>query len=238
MKIQAILLVLIFPAFSLAQADSGPAKEFYDPVERKIEGWTILVDPKLLYEENRELGEDALKSLANHLQRVTYILPKDRVKELRRLQIWVELKHPELTSMQYHPGRGWLVKRGYDPRLVNKVHIPQAKALLDPKMWAKHPYVVLHELAHSYHDQVLGFDDPRVVEAYERAKASGTYSEVVDHRGKVVKHYGMNNPMEYFAEATEAYLGVNDFFPFVRAELEQHDPMMFRVLREIWGTIR
>ena len=36
-----------------------PAKEtagFYDPVERQIEGWTIDVDPRLLNEENRELG--------------------------------------------------------------------------------------------------------------------------------------------------------------------------------------
>ena len=27
----------------------------------------------------------------------------------------------------------------------------------------KHPAVILHELAHSYHDQVLGFDEPRSV---------------------------------------------------------------------------
>ena len=28
--------------------------------------------------------------------------------------------------------------------------------------------VILHELAHSYHDQVLGFDEPRFKAAYEK----------------------------------------------------------------------
>ena len=44
--------------------------------------------------------------------------------------------------------------------------------------------------------------------------------------------------MEYFAESTEAYLGVNDFYPFVRAELKQHDPDMYELMTEIWGKIR
>ena len=43
---------------------------------------------------------------------------------------------------------------------------------------------------------------------------------------------------EYFAESTEAYLGVNDFYPFVRAELNRHDPRMYRLLRKIWGPVK
>ena len=40
--------------------------------------------------------------------------------------------------------------------------------------------------------------------------------------------------MEYFAEASEAYFGTNDFYPFVRQELEQHDPEMFLLLKKLW----
>lgn len=213
-------------------------KTFFDPVERNIEGWTVKVDPALLGDEHRELGERALKALANHLQRVTYIVPAEKVKQLRMLPIWLELQHPELKSMQYHPARGWLLSHKHDPRLVKHVHIPQADALLDPKMWAKHPYVVLHELAHSYHDQVLSFDEPRVIDTFEAAKQSGTYDQVLLFTGKQAKHYGMSNHKEYFAEATEAYFGVNDFYPFVRAELKEHDPQMFDLLESIWGKIR
>ena len=42
--------------------------------------------------------------------------------------------------------------------------------------------------------------------------------------------------MEYFAESTEAFFGTNDFYPFVRAELKQHDPKMFDLLWKLWGA--
>ncbi len=139
--------------------------------------------------------------------------------------------------MQYHPNRGWLLANGYDPRLVKHVHIPRAKALLDRGQWAKHPYVVLHELAHSFHDQVLSFDHPKIISAYDQMKEEGIYEKVLLYTGRKVKHYGLSNHKEYFAESTEAYFGVNDFYPFVRAELKQHDPRMFDLMVEFWGKV-
>ena len=97
--------------------------------------------------------------------------------------------------------------------------------------------VALHELAHAYHDQVLGFDDPEIKAAFEQAKKSGAYEKVLAHNHREVKHYALSNHKEYFAESTEAYLGVNDFYPFVRAELKVHDPKMFSLLEKIWGVI-
>ncbi|MBT4866083.1 MAG: metallopeptidase, partial [Planctomycetaceae bacterium] len=131
-----------------------------------------------------------------------------------------------------------LVAHGHDPRLVNHVHIPRAKQLFDRRMWAKHPYVVLHELAHSYHDQVLSFDQPAIVAAYDDAKGKGIYDKVLLFTGAKVRHYALTNHKEYFAESTEAYFGVNDFYPFVRAELKEHDPTMFVLMQKIWGTIK
>ena len=34
---------------------------------------------------------------------------------------------------------------------------------------------------------------------------------------------------------SEAYFGTNDFFPFVRAEIRQHDPQMYEVLQKSWA---
>jgi hypothetical protein len=39
--------------------------------------------------------------------------------------------------------------------------------------------------------------------------------------------------MEFFAEMTEAYFGVNDFFPFNRAELKEAEPEIYRLMVEI-----
>ena len=206
-------------------------------VVQNIEGWQISVDPEMLNAENVNVGNEALKALANHLQRVKYIVPQDRVKELQTLRIWIDWDH-ELGSMQYHPSRNWLEKNGHDPNLMRHVHVPRAKQLLSRTQWAKHPYVILHELAHAYHDQIIGFDEPKVLAAFEAAKTAGLYEEVLLFTGRKVKHYALTNHKEYFAESTEAYFGVNDFYPFVRAELKEYDPRTYQLMEDTWGKIR
>lgn len=47
----------------------------------------------------------------------------------------------------------------------------------------------------------------------------------------------MTDPMEYFAETTEAFFSRNDFFPFTRDELHSHDPKMFALLKKLWGVL-
>lgn len=224
------------PGRDPAEKPSPPAVRF-DPVAREIEGWTIHVEPSLLDGEHADEGAEALRMLASHLHRIALLLPDDRLEQMRTLEIWIEHDHPTLKAMQYHPGVDWLVEHGHDPRLVKKVHIPHAADLLSRQQIVKHPAVVLHELAHAYHDQILSFDDPRVVACYRQAKESGTYEDVLLYTGQKVKHYGLTNHKEYFAEGTEAYFYRNDFYPFVRAELKEHDPAFHDLLVEIWGPL-
>ncbi len=229
-------------AAAVQRSDDAAAKPNgvrFDPVVREIEGWTVHVDPALLDGEHREEGVRALEMLANHLQRIEILVPSRPLEEMRRLEIWIEHSHPTLKSKQYHPSRGWLVENGHDPRLEKKVHIPLARDLLSREQMLKHPAVILHELAHAYHDQVLGFDHPEIVAAFARAQLAGNYQRVLDHRGGTVRHYALSNHKEYFAEGTEAYFYRNDFYPFVGAELKQHDPALHGLLETIWeGKIK
>ena len=206
----------------------------FDPVVRDIEGWKVHLEPSLVDGEHRELGVKARAMLANHLQRIRILVPPGPLAKLQQLEIWLEHSHPTLKAKQYHPSRDWLVANGHDPRLARKVHIPQARDLLSREQMLKHPAVILHELAHAYHDQVLGFEHPAIIAAYEKAKAAGNYEEVLAHTGRRVRHYGLTNHKEYFAEGTEAFFYRNDFYPFVRAELEVHDPTLLKLLTEIW----
>jgi hypothetical protein len=221
-----------------ADETKSDKKAPFDPVVKDIEGWTVYVDPQMLEGDHAEAGARALSMLANHLQRIAILVPTDQLEKMRKLEIWIEHHHPELGAMQYHPDAGWLTSHGYDPRLAKKVHICRAAALLSREQMLKHPAVVLHELAHAYHDQVLGFDDPRVMEAYTKAMDAGIYDEVLLYTGRKVRHYGASNHKEYFAEATEAYFYRNDFFPFVRAELKEHDPILHDRLQQIWGPTK
>ncbi len=223
------------PAAKLSDAAKAPPAVCFDPVLRDIEGWKVHVEPALIDGEHREEGARALTMLANHLQRIKILVPAEPLKKMQTLEIWIEHSHPLLKPMQYHPSKGWLVANKHDPRLTQKVHIPQARELLSREQMLKHPAVILHELAHAYHDQILSFEHPEVIAAYEKAKAAGSYENVLLYTGKKVKHYGLTNHKEYFAEGTEAFFYRNDFYPFVRAELKEHDPALHDVLEKIWG---
>jgi dipeptidyl-peptidase-4 len=224
-------------AFGEKKEDTPPEKiGWIEPVKKNIEGWTVHVDPSLLEGgKHREEGKKALMMLANHLQRISILLPEEPLAKMKKMEIWLEHEHPELSTMQYHPGADWLKGRGYDPRLAKKVHITRAAALFSRNQMLKHPAVILHELAHAYHDQVLGFDEKSIIAAYDAAMDEGILDKVQLFTGREGRHYAATNHKEYFAEATEAYLYRNDFYPFVAAELRDFDPKGFQLMNDTWG---
>lgn len=244
LSIPLAILLAVLGAAVFAQQDererkSRPAEKGvrFDPVVQEMEGWTVHVDPALLEGEHADEGAKCLRMLSDHLNRISLLVPEDRLEKLRRCEIWIERRHPSLGAMQYHPSEGWLRRHGHDPRLTKKVHIPHAGALVSRSQLVKHPAVVLHELSHAYHDQVLGFDYRPVVDAYDKAMKDGSYEKVLLFDGRTVKHYGATDHKEYFAEGTEAYFYRNDFYPFVRAELKEHDPALHAELEKVWGPV-
>jgi hypothetical protein len=234
-------LLLAFVTTAHAEPSKNDAAKVepvrFDPVVKQIEGWTVHVDPALLEGAHSELGARALAMLANHLQRIAILVPEEPLAKMKKLEIWIEYHHPTLSAMQYHPDVGWLKDHGHDPRLAKKVHVTRAAALLSRGQMIKHPAVILHELAHAYHDQVLGFDEPRIVKAYEKAKKAGIYERSLLYTGATVRHYALTDCKEYFAEGAESYFYRNDFYPFVAAELARHDPELFELLEDIWGPL-
>ncbi|MEY3395015.1 MAG: hypothetical protein RL346_1251 [Verrucomicrobiota bacterium] len=237
MKIISLTFILALTLVSGSAAPSGSDQiGWFEPVIKEIEGWKVSVDPKLLEGEHAKEGELALKLLANHLQRIIILMPEKQLADLRKIGIWIEHRHPELGNMQYHPSADWLAKKGYHPDLVKKVHIPVASQIFSRKNMLKQPAVILHELAHGYHDQILGFDHKDILEAFHAAKQRGDYEKVLHVNGGETKHYALTDHKEYFAEATEALLYRNDFYPFVASELERHDPEFHKLLLEIWQT--
>ena len=220
-------------ALILSIQSSGQTS-FPKPFTERVEGWNIEFGSVLKEEKNQKLFRQTKKALANHLQRICYLMPEDKRKELQKLFIRVDHMH-ELSNMQYHPSQAWLIKNNHDPSLVKRVHIPRAQQLIARSTWLKHPYVILHELAHAYHDQVLGFENAEIKKAYHRAEKYKLYERVLLFRGGLTSHYARTDHKEFFAEMTESYVGVNDFYPFVRAELQKHDPKTFQLMERIWG---
>jgi hypothetical protein len=205
--------------------------------EHQVEGWTVQVDARLLSGPDAELGEQGLKLLANRLCDIKLVVPAEKVLRLQQVVFWLDRSHGELKSAQYHPSADWLREHGYSEQLAKSVHIPDAANFFFPRHQHEQPWAVMHELAHAYHDQVLDFEHPRVKEAWQEFKATGRYRMVRHISGKQRPHYGLTNQMEFFAEMTESYFGMNDFFPFNAGELEQEEPVVYGLLREIWGPL-
>lgn len=231
------LLMVFTPGAQGAEETAEPAKPSSRAV-RQVEGWTVRVDDRLLSgeEKQQELGERALALLTAKLAEIQLIVAPDRVAVLQRVPIVLDLTHGSLKSMQYHPSVEWLVNNGFAPELAKCVHIPLAGQFASARHQHVQPWCVMHELAHAYHDQVLAFNNAKVKEVWQRYVESGHGVRALHVDGRQVRHYAMTNEKEFFAEMTEAYLGTNDFYPFVHAELKEAEPETFALLREIWGA--
>lgn len=242
-----LLLPILLTALVLSQAgcrisrstaqDEQPAEPPTEHGEVEVEGWTLVVDTRLLPEgEFEELGARALELLEAQLRLVATVVPEEPLERLRAVPIRVDHEHP-LGPMQYHPSSAWLRGKGYDPTLAKCVHIPQVDRFVQLAATNHQPWVVLHELAHAFHDREHGFDEPRIRAAHARVRESGIYDRVLHIAGHETDHYALTDPMEFFAEMTEAYFGTNDFYPFVRAELRRHDLETYALLEQIWGPV-
>ena len=203
---------------------------------QEMEGWQVRVDERLLPggEFDEAFGQRALSLLEANLVRIAALVPEPQLSDLRKVTIVLD-EHPKLKAAQYHPSEEWLKDNDYEVSLAKCVHISQASFFADPKLIFQQPSVVLHELAHAYHDQVLTWDYPPIKEAYQAAVEEGQYEKVLHVSGRELRHYALTDHKEYFAEATEAWFGTNDFYPFVRPELERHDGQIYEVMGAIWG---
>jgi alpha-L-fucosidase 2 len=204
---------------------------------RVIDGWSVRVDDRLLQEPNKRLGARILKSLAARLSDIKAVVRPHCLAKLQGFTIVLDMSHGKLVPMQYHPAAEWLIENGYAADLAECVHIPVAAALLEARQINTQPWCVLHELAHAYHDQVLGFDEARIRDAYKAYKESGHGDAALLITGERVRHYGLTDHKEFFAEMTEAYFGTNDFFPFNRGELMTAEPAIYQLMAAIWGPL-
>ena len=121
---------LAFGSLAVADESSEIPPVRFDPVVKDVEGWSVFVEPVLLEGEKAEEGALALKMLANHLQRISILVPEGPLKKMKQVGIWLEYDHPRIGGMSYHPSKGWLLANRHDPRLAKKVHIARANQLL------------------------------------------------------------------------------------------------------------
>lgn len=224
--VQKALIALCLATPGLAQAS------------RNVLGWTVHIAPRLLTDQAEDTAR-AFASLETQLQEIVRVVPQPVVAELKKVPLYFSVEYPGIKpSAEFHPDAGWLRNHGRDPAMAKGVEFTNIRVFAADTR--RMPNFVLHELAHGYHHRVLplGFANPEITAAYEKAKASGIYDRVErrdsEGRTRMDRAYAMTTAMEYFAETSEAYFSRNDFFPYTREELKRHDPEMFALLTKLW----
>ncbi|MFO7774783.1 MAG: hypothetical protein R6W89_03200 [Candidatus Hydrogenedentota bacterium] len=227
-----LLVLFLFASMAwTAHAEYEPT-ESYDA--REMHGFTVRVSGGLL--EREDLAEETLLVLDQQIFDMIRRLPEHAVEKLRDIEIWVEYEtEGAAAAMCYHPSEGWLTANGYNPEKAQSVEVSNAQTFLNHTI--DQPSMMVHEFAHAWHHNFLpdGYGNATIETVYEAAKETGDYEEVLHIKRGAQRHYALTNPMEYFAELSEAYFGTNDFEPFVHGALKHFDPEGYELIEEKWG---
>jgi hypothetical protein len=201
--------------------------------EREVGGWNVHVHRELLG-RRAETGTAALTLLETKLRELQPLLPARALAALQKVPIWLGVDDYEKPNAVYHPSAEWLRTHGYNPDKAGAVELPNAAVFI---AWSEgQPMMVLHELAHAYHHQVLGHGCAELRERFQQVRASGLYEAVTyGPGGKPQRAYALNNVEEFFAEMSEAFFGRNDFSPFTRDELRAHDLETCALVEQLWN---
>ena len=199
-------------------------------VEFTIQGFEVQVAQTVMNSDPQI--NDAVAVLRAQLTNIVHTLPSTAVDNLRKVTIWITGND---CLGRYHPDAGWLRDNGLNPDMALGVELCTPKGIID--LYRLTPSLALHELAHAYHHQFVeqGFDNPMLIFAYESAKESGLYDEVLaDHGESPREPYSMTSAIEFFAEFSETVFIVNDHFPFVAVELREIDSETYDAIRLPW----
>jgi len=238
----------------LASPPANEKADFHDPSDiilenkycrivykkRKVCGWTVYIDERLDW-------TSVNMQLKNDLGHVCRMFPPAALKAIQSggRSIWVAKCLIELDdngnewkkeAACVHYSENWLREHGDLPEKKN--------GCLDIGCWENYSTwnlsrtdMLLHELSHIYH-YLIGFNNKTVIKAFGDAKEARLYDSVEHCSGKMMKAYAMVDVREYFASLCVPYFyGRNDYFPFIRPQLEEYDPCGFSMLEEVWGIM-
>lgn len=203
-------------------------------------GFDVLVE-NIAFSENSALTNTAIDLLqANLLEISQFNIDQDKIDALKAVPIFMDW-NTTTGAAQYHPSESWLIANGYIPEKAMCVEISNITNFIN---WTNQnqPYMVLHELAHAYHHRELNFNNATITNAFNNAISNNLYTNVLYHTGggnyiNQATAYALSNEKEYFAEITEAYFGLNDYFPFNYNDLSSYDIVGFNATVSVWGNI-
>jgi len=202
----------------------------------QINGFVVLADPQVV-EPPEMLERSPLQVLEGELRTIGRIVHAQALAELRKLTIWAEWDEAQALgngrsgkalAVYYGGSQRGMLAAGKNPLKANNITILSTRDLAREHQPGRDSQrcVLLHEMVHAVHHKILGFDNAKIVAAYQQAL----------ERGKLERgSYAATNPAEFLAEMSCAYLDRLQYFPRDREELRKHDAATFQLMATIWS---
>ena len=191
-----------------------------------INGWTVYVSSE--FSKDVRARNAILKKIKSQTAFIATRLSGKHLKVLRKSDLWVEAGQHYRSLARHHASKGAIYQEGLNIDKFRDVEIFGGFAR------QRHPSLVLHELAHVYHDRKLSWHDSRIERMYKKFKA--TMPSAKDRCGRSFKAYALENHHEFFATFTESYFGKTCTYPHNRETIQKRHPEMYAFLTKTWGS--
>jgi hypothetical protein len=243
-----------YPLLRTGQRPGNTAKKpTSDYGKLTIHGFSVFVDRKVLNSPRR--SQRLQQQFNRILTQIDKITTPSQFATLKQTKIWLSTERLYAINVSSSPDSGGkqlvftrledaahyipssandLKARSLNPDKAHSIEIGHAIHFMNYDETSQ-TAIVLHELAHAYHHQVLGYQYAPLQSAYREAMAQKLYTMMSLRSRQDSKVYAATDSHEYFAELSVAYLATNNQFPRDREILEEYDPIGYALMQQVWG---
>ncbi len=227
MTSRSIVKVVIFVFFLYCQAANAKSNSALNNYQRHdIHGWQLMISNAV--KGDKALYQRILKQVEADLNNIVDVMPEWSLPYLRKTPIWFEKKMPPPfgNNLFFNGSKKGSAKYGIQ-HLYGGVVAGSTKSYL--AVAGIHPWQLLHELTHAYHQFVAKHSYQPILNAYQNTIKKNLHTSG--------NQYARKNHKEYFSTLTEAYFGIDANYPHNRNELARHDPIGYCAIVKAWGMV-
>ena len=212
----------------LAESAVTPTSAY---LSRNVGGFNVRVHPNVAAQP--ALLADVTASIDRQIEALAQQIPTSLIEQLQQVTIWVEAGKDRERVAFFHRSTDWLIASAGNSDKAGDIEIVDAARFVADERDGRSS-ALLHQLAHAYHIRILGADHEGILDAFEQVQLRQMYDQVGHVSGRTGVAHAALDAFEYFAELSEAFLARNDYEPYDRAALKEHDPLGYALVSRLW----
>lgn len=230
----SLFIVILFNISCGQQEDkTTPLPEF---VRKELNGFTVNIERDLF---SRYDSIDVwLKFLENHTARLWDAIPYDKIYQVMDYPIWID-ENKTIDKTIFYVDNSFPEVTDLNQPKIKCVQINNFEDFIE-KSTSNSPGLLLHHIAILYVNNIIPENKSLIEDSFLSAINNGLYNKLpytdIDGITSLRTPPASYGPEEYFAELTEAWFGLNDYYPYTWEDIKEYDPTGFSTLEEIWGV--